>query len=96
MSFLKFFLNHRYIENSSSFWNFAVLIFKARPQIRFNKDGTLLAVIAAGYMIKVLGLGSGDVPNMPQPRQEVCSNSSCEVISEALKKVGNLVLSAIC
>lgn len=91
LSFLKSFLNHHYMDGSFIF-NIAVIIFKARPKIQFNKDGTLLAVIAVGHTIKILGPSDG--PNMLQSRQEFHLDSSCEVLSEALKKVGNLVLSA--
>lgn len=53
-------------------------IFKARPQVRFSKDGKLLAVIAVGYTIKILACTGSDVG---------------AALSEALGKVGNLLSS---
>ncbi|XP_031373789.1 topless-related protein 1-like isoform X2 [Punica granatum] len=65
-----------------------------RPQIRFNKDGTLLAAIAVNKKIRIFGT-SGEHDSLQQ-RQEHHANSGCEVLSEALKNLAINGSSAIC
>lgn len=57
---------------------------KANPCIRFNKDGTLLAVFANENRIKILATDRG---LQLQPISENCSVDASRVLSDTFMKV---------